>query len=714
MVHQHRKVNCDPHTNNRISRPNMEYSAEHQVPSNAQNRKNYYSTTQDPKKKLVVMAHSQNYSRKHKFCVLCCTNGKTTLQTNPNRSQYVARKRQEQEIPASTTRNKRTTVVARKCQHTISHSPQGSNNIHNHRCIQPRMGSDSERHTHKRHLEQGTTILAQQFEGVMDAAKSHRNVDSRSPGSNNFGADGQQNGSRLHQQRRWNKIIDTVTVDYSHTSGGSSQQVTSHRTLLTRKVQPISRQPIQISTDARMDPVKPNIKGNIRQTRHSNDRSVCKLAIGGCGSVCVRGCPGPRLCLRERVQQTLALPTRLAFPSSTPHTTSPTASGKELRKISVSGPEMGENLLESGTTPKSPVPTIDDIQPTPSPGRSTDRETTTGCRDTRFAGMEGSGWTRLVGSWHENERTLLESAWRKSTLKTYGVAWEKWRAWSKDKCAVDNPEPSDLARFMSYLHNETKLAPSTIAVHKSVVSTFANPVKSEALSGHPVVRQMMKAISVTKPPCRKPTTWDVSKLIEYLQHYDIDVESIFQVSRHVAALLLLCSGRRIHDLTLLDISSEFFEDANDHIVLWPKFGSKTDSSTYRQAGWRLSNDGNDKLNPVVWIKKLISLSQKRRNARQNLSSLFITTRGKVNAASRTVIAGWLRTLFREANIQDSPGSFRAAVNSDMWSNHHINIDEILARGNWRSKDTFIKHYCKELQRSQSSANENLFRLFKPT
>jgi hypothetical protein len=175
----------------------------------------------------------------------------------------------------------------------------------------------------------------------------------------------------------------------------------------------------------------------------------------------------------------------------------------------------------------------------------------------------------------------------------------------------------------------------------------------------------MKAISVTKPPPRKPTTWEVSRLIEYLQHYNIDVDSIFQIPRHVAALLLLSSGRRIHDLTLLDIGPEYYSEVNGHIIFYPKFGSKTDSATHRQTGWQLSNDGRNKLNPVLWIKKLITLSQKRRNATQNLSSLFITTRGRVKAASRSVIAGWLRTLFREANIHDSPGSFRAAVNSDM-------------------------------------------------
>lgn len=162
------------------------------------------------------------------------------------------------------------------------------------------------------------------------------------------------------------------------------------------------------------------------------------------------------------------------------------------------------------------------------------------------------------------------------------------------------------------------------------------------------------------------------------------------------------------------MSSEFYERKEDHIILWPKFGSKTDSATYRQAGWRLSDCGPEKLNPVQWIKKLITLSQSRRQSRQDLHSLFITTRGRVNAASRTVIAGWIRTLFKDAKITASPGSFRAAVNSKIWVNNNVSIDEVLQRGNWRSKDTFFRHYFKEVPSHRGATNSsNLSTLFAP-
>lgn len=694
----------------------MEHSTEYKIPSYAQSRKDLHPGVQDVKKKQLVLAHCQNHSRTHQLCFLCRTTGETTLQVYPNRGQSATRRTQEQELSTATLCKTRTPMVARKYREINTNSLQRSHDIYNYRRVRSRMGSDSKRQVSKRLLERRPTIMAQQPERAMDTEKSPSNYDVRMSRSNCFGTDRQQDSRRLHQQGRGNEVFGSIGYDDRYTSGSSSQSGSSHCALPAREIQSTCRQSVQISTDARVDSVSVNSGNNIQQVRYPNDRSVRELAVGSCGSICIRRCTGPELCVCKRVQQTVALPARLGFSSTASHTSSITTPTKELRKISAGGATMGENLLEIGTQSKSFESANENLQPASTLSRSTDGETTAGRRQTRFAGMDGTGWAHLVESWQETDKTLLESAWRKSTLKTYGSAWDKWLAWSKGKCKVDDPEPGDLAKFLCFLHTETKLAPSTIAVHKSVVSTFANPVRSDALSGHPLVKQMMKAISLTKPPPRKPSTWDIGRLIEYLQQYNLDADSIFQVSRHVAALLLLCSGRRIHDLTLLDIGSKFFEDANDYVVLWPKFGSKTDSSTYRQAGWRLSNDGPEKLNPVVWIKKLICVTEQRRTARPNLSTLFITTRGKVNAASRTVIAGWLRTLLQEANIQDSPGSFRAAVNSDMWLNHHINIDEILARGNWRSKYTFIKYYFKEARPNESTSiniRNNLFSSFAP-
>lgn len=118
-------------------------------------------------------------------------------------------------------------------------------------------------------------------------------------------------------------------------------------------------------------------------------------------------------------------------------------------------------------------------------------------------------------------------------------------------------------------------------------------------------------------------------------------------------MLLLASGRRVHDLTLLTIDTDNLVDEGNAIVLWPKFGSKTDNVNYRQSGWRLREHPLKILNIIYWIRKIIILSQPRRQD-SNLKDLFITARGEPKPASRTVLGGWVKSLLRDAGIEAPP------------------------------------------------------------
>jgi hypothetical protein len=134
-----------------------------------------------------------------------------------------------------------------------------------------------------------------------------------------------------------------------------------------------------------------------------------------------------------------------------------------------------------------------------------------------------------------------------------------------------------------------------------VVANFANLSRTQELTGHPVVRQILKAISLKRAiglP-EKREIWDVSTLISWISDHPPNQDSFFEVARHTAILLLLCSGRRVHDLTLLLSSRDGFQDLGDRAVFWPAFGSKTGTSGHRQSGWQLKqNPSNPLFDPL--------------------------------------------------------------------------------------------------------------------
>ncbi|KOB73863.1 putative reverse transcriptase-7 [Operophtera brumata] len=108
----------------------------------------------------------------------------------------------------------------------------------------------------------------------------------------------------------------------------------------------------------------------------------------------------------------------------------------------------------------------------------------------------------------------------------------------------------------------------------------------------------------------------------------------------------------LHDLTLRSVSE---------VKIHPLaliYESKTDSELHIQSGWKLfSNAGNPNLDPVLWVKRLLSIRKVRRDT-ANIGSLFVTARGTAKAASKTVIAGWVKSVFREAGVDATPGSVR--------------------------------------------------------
>lgn len=157
-----------------------------------------------------------------------------------------------------------------------------------------------------------------------------------------------------------------------------------------------------------------------------------------------------------------------------------------------------------------------------------------------------------------------------------------------------------VARYLGYLHRVEKLALSTIKLHKSAIAILANPIDRDNITNHVLVKQMLKAIELSRPITNKKVIRDVNDLVRWMKKEMVDPSSIFQISRRLALFLLLASGRRLHDLTLLRISDMHMDE--ETVSPWPAFGSKTDKSSCRQSGWKLMRCSDQQLCPVYWIK----------------------------------------------------------------------------------------------------------------
>lgn len=326
--------------------------------------------------------------------------------------------------------------------------------------------------------------------------------------------------------------------------------------------------------------------------------------------------------------------------------------------------------------------------------------------------MKDWGWGSQIKDWSASEKELLKSSWRQSTLSTYLPALRRWISWcSNYQINPKIPHPTDIARFLIYLFLQERLSYSTILVHKSAVLTFCGPHIEQQTFSNFLIKHTLKAIGNAKPKgIKMSATWDPRIVLDWITSHP-PKDTLFEISRRTATVLLLASGRRVHDLTLLKISSDSFYDNGHEIFLLPAFGSKTDTHKYRQSAWKLSKHNDSNICPVTLVRLLIKMNSDRRTGDNKLNNLFITVGNKIKPASRTVIGNWVRTVLRDSGISASPGSCRSAVASLGWLDNQ-SIDEILARGNWKSSTTFFNHYCREIELPRENQH-SFFNSFKP-
>uniref|UniRef100_A0A8D9AHR0 Core-binding (CB) domain-containing protein n=1 Tax=Cacopsylla melanoneura TaxID=428564 RepID=A0A8D9AHR0_9HEMI len=250
--------------------------------------------------------------------------------------------------------------------------------------------------------------------------------------------------------------------------------------------------------------------------------------------------------------------------------------------------------------------------------------------------MEATGWASHIAEWSPSERCLLSAAWRPSTLRTYRLPWTRWVQWTQVRSINHTrPKPAEVAQFLT--HTTLKLSPASIALHKSMVSTWTDPSISSTLSSDPVILKTLKGIQALRPRQEGRRIRDVHQLRLWISWNPPSLSSFFEISRHGATLLLLASGRRVHDLTLLLVTEDRLQRIPpDRVFL--AFDSKTDSNSRSQSGWRLSPNTSEPLwNIVHWIDVLLE-QRKQRCGSHQLSALFISTRGSVKPASRAMIA----------------------------------------------------------------------------
>lgn len=615
--------------------------------------------------------------------------------------------------PSSTlyTRGKRrASLVAKEYITEHKHTPSNHRGeLHNYGRVRHEMGSSHKQRKGARRLGRSPEKVALQPKGNVCSDISDPSSGSVDQELYDHSTDRQPHRSKLHKKRRRHQVTSTATTDHNTTD---TDRRTKHGTapaLSTGKVQHGGRQPITQSRRLRMAPHERSLLSNIRNVGSARNRPLRFKNRSRRSKICLSRLVRLERLLSRRLFETLALPVGVGVPTPQPHAASASSHEHCDGHIHSDRARVDQTILE--TRPESTI-SNSTVENTPTPQRVEGHEdqppagTSTGHSSTSLASL---GWDSLTQDWSPEEQNLLSSCWRESTFKTYIPIWNKWSQWClQTNIDCKNPAPQSVARYLAYLNLKQNLAYRSILVHKSVISSIVETLTCVKISNSPIVKHMLKALSQAKPPPNKPPIWDARIVIKYLRDSNPNIDNLYEVSQRTAALLLLISGRRVHDLTLLRCTPDRFILGTDRITMIPVFGSKTDTSSYQQSNWTLLAATERNIDPVFWLKQLLKVTE---DIRGSVTNLFITIRNPIKPASPTIIGGWLKRLLTDSGVHSSPGSFRSAVSSLNWIENYP-INDILSKANWKNENTFRNHYQREISQSSQTLNErslsNLF------
>lgn len=708
LVRESEEVGSAGYKKCRVSRNQMGYRHEREKTSGRENSSNSGRFREGFAKRSMVLAFGDFSHRSSRFCSTGDSSRSFVHQIYSTRQSKTLAESPQPTPSLTTSGCQRLSLVDSQRRKVRKNFHPGTHHIYYNRRLQQGLGYPDQRLPPVWHMDKRASDVAHKQKGIVHRAHSSKRVPGCRGRPISYDSIRQQNSGLIPEKSRRNEVGGVIRGDQKDPFTSGESQCNHSFLLSTGPIQFHSRLFVEGEESPRLACCRRGHNKDILNMGCSPDRSICHQSIES--SFNVRFNRGTRFTgsVHQRIQPDLALQAGMGLPSSAVNTQSTQTPQPVLRDLPSDGSPLGDSVLERRPEAESSGSSLPDSRCPQVYSRPVHRSPACEGRRVPFRGLENTGWSDLIADLDPGDIDLVQSAWRDSTWRTYESAWKQWVSWcNQNGRSPSSPRPQDVATYIGYLSRVRKLASSTILVHKSVILTLADPTQEKRLAGHPLVLAIIKAISLRRCASApsKSQIWNVQDLLRWLKSHTPSENSIFQVSRHVALLLLLASGRRIHDLTLLSIDDEHCDRSRSSITFWPRFGSKTDNIKNRQSGWQLTCSGDSDLSLVKWVNLLIEVSAGRRGARSNLHSLFITTRGEVKAASRAVIAGWLKAPFRDLGIKCSPGSIRSAVASNDYQNN-MPLDSILKRGNWKGSENFFKHYCKSVDHPKSG-NSNV-------
>ena len=364
----------------------------------------------------------------------------------------------------------------------------------------------------------------------------------------------------------------------------------------------------------------------------------------------------------------------------------------------------GKSNSQSNTATKATGPTA----------RPSRKPTSNGTKQQIAAsGMEGLSRELQNSGISQKTAELMLKSRAPGTTKNYETSWKIFVSW----CQQRNLDPircsiASVTDFLTERFQEDKLQYKTMNNYRSAISTFHQKIDNYKVGQHPVITQLLKAMSKERPSNPKASAvWDVDLVIDHYRAIENQHLSLTQLTHKAVMLLALVAIPRASELHLLN--TQHMIQKHDHII-FQLIGNLKHTKQGKPNKPLIINAFAPDENICPMKTVMLYLQKTKEYRTEQNSQVFLTTVKPHKPARKATIASWILKELGKVGVDTSQytaHSTRASSSSKV-DQKGTPREIILERGNWKGASVWERYYHKPIHTKQKQYADTL--LSKPT
>ena len=305
---------------------------------------------------------------------------------------------------------------------------------------------------------------------------------------------------------------------------------------------------------------------------------------------------------------------------------------------------------------------------------------------------------------------LILASWRHNTESAYSCNWRRWETWCQERNY--NPLGATIGQILEFLSSEFAGGKQyrTLNSYRSAISMTHPPIDGVVVGKHPIVSRFMRGVFNSRPPQPRYTfTWDVSRVLNHIRVLGSnDTLSLKKLTYKLATILALANASRSSEIHALDVSYMKVSQVGVTFTLGDL--TKTSRPGKLRSLFYPVLEQDRILCPVNTLNEYLLRTKKYRLSGRSQSRLFLTVVKPFKPAHKSSIARWIKTLIREAGVDDHFGahSIRGASTTAA-TMQGMSVADVMKVADWTSDSTFKNFYYRPMEAPLKSLFTSLTR-----